>query len=67
MNIPRLSTLPSEMFDYLFSLKFHHSAESSKRVATSSLHLFLSGFGIKRKRKRKRKRKTLAQRSESPW
>lgn len=48
MNIPRLSTLPSEMFDYLFSLKFHQSAESSKRAATLSLHLFLSGFGTKK-------------------
>jgi hypothetical protein len=49
MNVPRLSTLPSEMFDYLYSLKFHHSAESSKRAATLSLRLFLSGFGTKKK------------------
>ena len=48
MNVPRLSTLPSEMFDYLWSLKFHHSAESSKRAATLSLHLFLFGFGKKK-------------------
>jgi hypothetical protein len=48
MNVHRLSTLSSKMFDYLYRLTFHHSAENSKRAATSSIHLFLFGFGTKK-------------------